>query len=229
MAISVADNFSYKGAKPLDARIQYATVANMKSATTSDLYDGCLAYVTETKKNYQYDSSNTTDPTTGKWRELQTGGGGGGSYTAGDGIVIDNDEISTDNASSEDIPEIVLPLPSVMSRRFKYSTEEQIIGEWIDGKPLYQKTVDCGALPDATEKSVAHGISNVKRIISFSGSAFRSSDSENIPVPTVYANNNLTSLVKLSADATNVKMRTTGNQSAYSESYVTLQYTKTTD
>lgn len=111
MAISVADNFSYKGAKPLDARIQYSTVANMKNATASDLYDGCLAYVTETKKNYQYDSSNTVDPTTGKWRELQTGGGGGGSYieltgtlTAGETVV----EFTDASLSTSSIVENIL-------------------------------------------------------------------------------------------------------------------------
>ena len=41
---------------------------------------------------------------------------------------------------SADMSEVVSPLPSVMSRRFKYSTSEQVVGEWIDGKPLYQKT-----------------------------------------------------------------------------------------
>lgn len=42
---------------------------------------------------------------------------------------------------AEDMAEVASPLPSVMSRRFKYSTEEQVIGTWIDGKPVYQKTV----------------------------------------------------------------------------------------
>lgn len=67
-------------------------------------------------------------------------GGGGTDYTAGDGIVIENDEISTDNMPAEDMSEVASPMPSVMSRRFKYSTEEQVVGEWIDGKPVYQKT-----------------------------------------------------------------------------------------
>ena len=40
-------------------------------------------------------------------------GGGGGSYTAGDGIVIDaNNEISTDNMQSGDMADVVNPLPS---------------------------------------------------------------------------------------------------------------------
>ena len=79
MSITVGDNFSYQGAKPLDARVQFASVADMKAYAEASLYDGCLAYVTATKKNYQYDSSNTVDTTTGRWRELETGGGGGTS------------------------------------------------------------------------------------------------------------------------------------------------------
>lgn len=79
MSITVGDNFSYQGAKPLDARIQFASVADMKAYPEASLYNGCLAYITAVKKNYQYDSSNTVDTTTGRWRELETGGGGGTS------------------------------------------------------------------------------------------------------------------------------------------------------
>ena len=79
MAIQLADGFSYSGQKPLDARFQFDSVANMKATAESALYDGCLAYVTANKTYYTFDSTNTTDSTTGKWRELETGGGGGGS------------------------------------------------------------------------------------------------------------------------------------------------------
>lgn len=65
----------------------------------------------------------------------------GGGYSAGDGIDISNGEISTDNLQSGDMDDIVTPLPSIPARLHKYSTEEQIVGEWIDGKPLYQKTI----------------------------------------------------------------------------------------
>ena len=75
MAIQVADNFSYQGAKPLDARLKYNTVADMVAVSTSTIYDGILAYVTATKTYYTYDSTNDVDPTLGKWRELTTGGG----------------------------------------------------------------------------------------------------------------------------------------------------------
>lgn len=74
MGISVADNFNYQGQKPLDSRTTYATVAAMKAAADSSLYDGLTAYVSENQKRYEYKSSNTVDPTTGKWREYKTSG-----------------------------------------------------------------------------------------------------------------------------------------------------------
>lgn len=112
MAINVADNFSYKGSKPLDARIKANTVSALVSTPAADLYDGCFAYVTETKKYYSYDSTNTSDPTLGKWREFQQGGGGGSTYTAGDGIDITNDVISTVKSEVGDMDEIIDELPS---------------------------------------------------------------------------------------------------------------------
>ena len=76
MSINVADNFSYQGSKPLDARFQFATVAAMKAYAEASLYNGCFAYVTGTKEYYTYDSSNTVDSTTGRWRIFESGGGG---------------------------------------------------------------------------------------------------------------------------------------------------------
>lgn len=75
MSLTLGDNFSYQGAKPLDSRIQFATVAAMAAYAEASLYNGCIAYITENKKYYTYDSSNTVDSTTGKWREFETGGG----------------------------------------------------------------------------------------------------------------------------------------------------------
>lgn len=46
-----------------------------------------------------------------------------------------------DPMPSTDMEEVLSPLPSVMSRRMKYSTDEQIVGTWIDGKPIYQKVL----------------------------------------------------------------------------------------
>ena len=69
MAITLGDNFSYQGAKPLDGRLKYDTVAAMAAMADSILYDGCLAYCVATDKTYQWKSTNTIDASLGRWRE----------------------------------------------------------------------------------------------------------------------------------------------------------------
>lgn len=71
MALIIGDNFSYQGAKPLDARLKYDTIAAMAAMADSILYDGCLAYCSATDKTYQWKSTNTIDSTLGRWREFE--------------------------------------------------------------------------------------------------------------------------------------------------------------
>lgn len=73
MALTLGDNFSYGGAKPLDARLKYATTTEMKTVADATMYDGCLAYCSGTDKTYQWKSTNTVDSTLGKWREFTPG------------------------------------------------------------------------------------------------------------------------------------------------------------
>lgn len=73
MALTLGDNFSYQGAKPLDARLKYDTLAAMKAVADSTMYDGCMAYCVSTDKTYQWKSTNTVDADTGKWREYSSG------------------------------------------------------------------------------------------------------------------------------------------------------------
>ena len=107
-----------------------------------------------------------------------------------------------------------------------YSTSEKIVGTWIDGSLIYQKTISFGALPNATSKNVAHGISNISRIVSIVGYAYRSSSVKYLPLPFVSANE-VGESINISADNTNISILTGYDRSAFTESYVTLQYTKT--
>ncbi len=97
MGISVADNFSYLGGKPLDGRIQYATLAAMKAMADATLYEGCEAYCIETDKYYKWKSSNTVDADTGKWREVEGGAlpvataSTLGGVKIGSGILVQSD------------------------------------------------------------------------------------------------------------------------------------------
>ena len=106
-----------------------------------------------------------------------------------------------------------------------YSTEEREIGVWIDGKPIYQKTVNVGALPNTSASYVAHGILNIDTIVSNMGCA-KNGDGTNLPLPNI--STNLTYAIQVSVTSTDIVIQTGVDRSAFS-GYVTLQYTKTTD
>lgn len=165
-------------------------------------------------------------------------GGGGANYLAGDGIDISDDVISVDEMSTEDMSGIISPLPSVQSRRMKYSTEEQIVGEWIDGKPIYQKTITGTTGSDSNPIRVAIGAS-VDKAINVSG--FVVQDPGNVYIPNNFWLNGTSSSnvqgFKIAVfnnsqpDYPNTLVVTANIYAAYQNRpfYATIQYTKTTD
>lgn len=48
-----------------------------------------------------------------------------------------------------------------------YSSEEQEIGTWVDGKPLYRKVIVANnySIPNKTEQTIPHGIENIENVI----------------------------------------------------------------
>lgn len=101
-----------------------------------------------------------------------------------------------------------------------------MIGIWIDGKPIYEKTVSVGALPNTAAKSVAHGIASLKHVISNYGYAYGGNATTSINLPYMqYSPNG----VIMNADATNIEIQANANMSGYTVAYAVLQYTKTTD
>ena len=107
-----------------------------------------------------------------------------------------------------------------------YSTDEvKTGGKWIDGKPIYRKTISCGALPNNAIKKVAHGISNLGMIISDTGFA-----TDNLtlymPVPVTFPNGVSASFY---ITKTEIILNTTTDYTYYSDTYITVEYTKTTD
>ena len=105
-----------------------------------------------------------------------------------------------------------------------YSTNELVIGKWIDGKPLYRKVISFGALPNNSTKSVAHNISNLKRIVKLEGFAGSSQSLGGITLPHATA-----TPTALYADTTNINVKTTSDATAYTETYIYIYYTKSTD
>ena len=106
-----------------------------------------------------------------------------------------------------------------------YSTTEARDGTFIDGSPIYKKTINFGSLPNATTKDVAHNISNIDKIIKIEGIASSTGDGRSIMLPLVYDSGNTNYNAELSVTPTDIRVKTTADRSGYT-AYVTLWYTK---
>ena len=126
------------------------------------------------------------------------------------------------------IPQNVIDDVTFLKNASKYSTTEHKVGKWIDGSDLYEKTVDFGALPNNTTKTVAHNITNLSKIVEIRGTAFNSSNGA-IPLPLIVSSTDVSDLainVSLNLTLTDVVIKCMTNRSAYN-GYITIRYTKT--
>lgn len=112
--------------------------------------------------------------------------------------------------------------------KYNYSEDEQIVGTWIDGKPIYQKTISIGSLPNNGEKTTETGISDIDLVIECIG--FSYSSTVRRPLPYVYTNATLLNGVWVQQDNSvwSIHCRT-GTDHTNENAYITLKYTKTTD
>lgn len=143
-----------------------------------------------------------------------------------DASMIDYDNTlsgltSTDVQSA--IDEIASSSPSGL---VEYSLTERVIGTWVDGSTLYEKTVDCGQLPAAAgSKTVPHGISNINRICLIEGTTTRANRAA-LPVNYAYPGN-VNYAIQTIANDTNIIISVGADSSEDIYTYVTLRYTKT--
>lgn len=132
--------------------------------------------------------------------------------TAGSGINIDN---------------------NVISSKHDYSTNEQVIGAWIDGKPLYEKTITINNI--ASNSSVTYDISDIPydTIVHLSGVGERLNNDSivdmTVSIPQRIDASNLEWAIWLRSQLGEIVIKTTGAPSALQNAYITIQYTKTTD
>jgi hypothetical protein len=106
-----------------------------------------------------------------------------------------------------------------------YSTTEQQIGTWIDGKPLYQKTFVC-TTPTAkgTNQTVAN-IDNSYYVVNIDGIAVHSNS---VHIPVNFSQGESAYIVCW-VDTGAIRMVTTNLAYLSCPCYITIKYTKTTD
>lgn len=102
----------------------------------------------------------------------------------------------------------------------------------MDGKPLYRKMVDFGALPNASAKSISHGIKNVGYIqINLGLSSWNSIEGslESTNTTTTYAFVYRGFDFSLSVNRNTLTIRCASSDGPTYRAYICVEYTKTTD
>lgn len=133
--------------------------------------DDCVLY-----NGVLYQCSNASGTTSGTfitadWTQIKSvdvGSGGGGS--SGDHITLTQAEYdalvqagTVDPNAYYFISDATLP-----SYAHNYSTTEQVVGTWVDGLPVYEKTFVVNN-PSTGNNTITHNISNLDMLISVSG------------------------------------------------------------
>lgn len=119
-----------------------------------------------------------------------------------------------------------------MYGNYIFSTNETVVGKWIDDKPIYRKVITTNSLVGSEDyKQISHGISNIDNIVSLKCIAKDendvSFDFNNFTGTT--ENNEFINSIKVFVDNTDIFVYHGAIISFVNEAHFILEYTKTTD
>ena len=107
-----------------------------------------------------------------------------------------------------------------------YSTDEVVVGTWIDGRPIYQKTLNLGSI--SGNSSISHGISNLDMVINAYG-GFLQSGTYRQKLPKIVNGNSAWSADFADFTDTAFSLSIGSAIGTATKVFVILEYTKTTD
>jgi hypothetical protein len=116
-----------------------------------------------------------------------------------------------------------------LDERGVYSTTEKVVGEWIDGKPLYRKVLTT-TITSSSAIEIPLNITNLKRIYNISGIVTNISNGGTGSVFTLpsYRGPSGTTGIQIYASNMVVNIAPESDRTGY-DVYVIVEYTKTTD
>lgn len=189
--------------------------------------------------------------------ETTVGGAGSGlvkdvgdlQTTVGDataGLVKDVADLGTTVGDSsaglvKDVADIQEVVPSTATSSNKLATLDDLVDSysatevktsktWIDGKPIYRKTIATGQLPNNTLNQIVFGVTDYDTVVSIYGVAYKSSaKADCIPLPYPYPTGPVVLFTSGNASGLVVSIETSSNWTVMDTSYVTVEYTKSTD
>lgn len=246
----------------LNAKQDKVQVSTMPTASADYVGKGFYQFmgVTDSTYTHGYFYECVNNGGTYSWSQVNvqpSSGGGGGGHTIEDsegtaltqrdilqfkkGFVAEDDDtnektvISPDVMQSGDMSDVITPLPSVQTRYHKYSTSEQVVGEWIDASPIYEKSWTLNTdLPPSTANPrfvniTINGLSSIgiDNVVSMSIIAKGKNDYAGVWL-TDSSGENLSSYLNVNDNKLQIYQQQTSYPSAFTVIAFTLQYTKTT-
>lgn len=108
-----------------------------------------------------------------------------------------------------------------------YSQNEIDTGKiWIDGKKIYRKVINCGALPNNSLKRVPINITNINEIIDLIATASASAENLTISLPFYNTNGDIVTAYRQND---NIILDSNLDVTYYETCFAVLEYTKTTN
>lgn len=136
----------------------------------------------------------------------------------------------TSDAENSFTPDMITGGVAEIKPKEKYSTDEQIIGEWIDGKPIYRKVFNNLSFTSASSwYSVgSHGIKNLKDVINYS-CIYKNSSNQFLLSDIMYESS--AKQFSLLLTSTGILLKNSGTDTAWTSGTfnLILEYTKTDD
>lgn len=161
--------------------------------------------------------------------------------------LVDVEQLREVNVQSPEFKELLVRLYQDISDMVeainKKDTGQYLVQQFVTGslffnvnndinnlRPIYRIVVNCGALPNTTIKSIPHGISptdftSAWTFLKIYGAASNTSSFNYIPLPYV-SSTSLADNIEIDVDNTNVYITTGANYSAYTQSYIILEFIK---
>jgi hypothetical protein len=123
MALQLGSNIKYEGKLPNFVRDSFKTLAEMKGFPDLKIDSGHISFCEEDRNTYKYDTNNSVDVVTGKWRLF----GGGINYHEVPKLTEDYMVTSNPSLTNEEVYYIKIG-----------ATVHKVIGDstikWQDGK-----------------------------------------------------------------------------------------------
>ena len=155
-------------------------------------------------------------------------------YTNGSGMVLTNLVVGLQIERGSTATDFEIPVtPSInvdgetiytKGQNEVYSTAEQRIGTWIDGKPIYRQVIQ-GTTASSNLSTAIGSISNLGTIVNIRGYIVSASASQSIPINFVYNTEQNAGY----REHNNILIRTNSSDYQSKPCYVIVEYTKTTD